>query len=725
VPNFTRAARAAAAEIIRPPADNQSPPPAAQPTAVAEGKQVLHNVHVNYRPQLVPFKTAAAAVLAAIYEQQQGPHAGALFLIPALAYAAFVTTKFRLGWRPKGKGRYEYTDPSGRRRRSIRARSRRAALCFALIGGWLNLIALTGPVGLLNLPVWLAGAIVWAVVSDEGWWRPARLAAERPRATAVHHDPRLDDDEVHAEPVVPMPVHRARREPGRGRPGRPHLAVPPDDFPQAKPPSLDVFESSPLGVTPAVQDLTGSIQAVIDDNPAVNARVLPEPLRGPRTTRYAIRPGPGQKPEALKKLTKSFEYACKGPVTIYDPIPGTGDFGVEVGRPEPDLVTLRELLTSPYARAEKHSLMVALGKDNEGNHILVNLATLPHILIAGATGGGKSVCLHCILNSLLARATPKEVRLVLIDPKKVELSAYANIPHLLVPIVTDANKAVNALEWLVDEMGVRYDRLAAAGVRTIDEYNRKVARGEISGEPMFYIVCVIDELADLMLVAKKDTETFIVRLVQLARAAGIHLVLATQQPVVGVVTGLIKANMPTRLAFATAQASDSRVILDQNGAELLLGKGDSLYKPQDHNKPIRVQGAWVTEREILAVVKHWLEQPRDGIEMPHIDLDKVRDEPQPAGDPDPDDYTDETAPNGRTPARVTVLSMMRRHADEHGLITRDRLREVTQPLGIGEDNCNLALTQLRKYEPPVFADESRGVYRMLPPVSSTPSPEES
>ena len=810
--NLTRAARAFTAEIIRPPADDKTPPPAPEPTAAEEGKQVLHHIHANYRTQMVPFKTAAAAALAAIYEQQQGPHIGALFLIPVLAYAAWVTTKFKLGWRPLGKGRYEYTDPSGRRAARIRRQARRAGLCFALIGAWLNLIALTGPVGLLNLPVWLAGALVWAVISDECWWRPARLAADLPRA--ARHDPRPDGDEPHDEPddepAVPMPVHRTRREPGsgRGRPARPVLAVPPDDLPVAKPPSLDVFERSPLGVTPAVEDLTGAIQDVIDEN-KVNARVLTDPLRGPRTTRYAIRPAPSQKPDALKRLTKAFEYACKGPVTIYDPIPGTGDFGVEVGRPDPDPVSLRELLTSPYARAEKHPLMVALGKDNEGTHVLVNLATLPHLLISGGTGGGKSVCLHCILNSLLARATPQEVRLVLIDPKKVELSAYANIPHLLMPIVTDANRAVNALEWLVDEMVARYERLAAAGVRNITEYNRrlaeKVARGEAADDPMYYIVCVIDELADLMMVAKKNTEAFIVRLVQLARASGIHLVIATQQPIVDVVTSLIKANMPTRLAFATASQSDSRVILDQNGAELLLGRGDSLYKPQG-NKPVRVQGALVTEKEINAVVQHWLTQPRDNITMPAVDLDRIpedqgsvhheeeigddldlllqaielvvtsqfgstamlqrklrvgfvkagrlmdlmeqRDIVGPADGskardvlitPDAladflarirlaaayDDYENETSPNGRTPARVTVLAMMRRHADEDGLISRTRLGEVTQPLGIKEDNCNLALTQLRKYDPPVFTDEARGLYRMLPPAPSTSSPEES
>ncbi len=733
--SLTNAVRAGTAEFIKPkPAVDETPP---EPTTVEEGKQVLHHIHANYRSQLVPFKTAAAAVVAAAVLQDQGPAWGALLLIPALAYGAWVTTNFQHGWRPLGKGRFEYTDPTGRRAARIKSRSWRAAACFALIGVWLNLIALTGPVRLLSLPVWLAGAILWAVISDEGWWRPARQANARPQfgftAQPTHHAAAAADADQDGEhDQVPAPVHRSRRSqasaptrPG-GRPA-PHTPAPP----AATLPSLDVFRRSPIGVTPAVEDLSGAIQDVIE-RAGVNARVQTEPLRGPRTTRYAIRPAPGQDPKKLSQLTKAIEYACKGAsVTFLDPIPGTGDFGVEVARPDPDLVTLRELLTSPYARAEKHPMMVALGKDTEGNHILVNLTTLPHILIGGTTGGGKSVCLHCLLNSLLARATPKEVRLILIDPKKVELSAYAGVPHLLFPIIADTTRALNALEWLVDEMETRYDKQAANGVRNITEYNLKVAKGEISGDPMHYIVGVIDELADLMMVAGKETETYIVRLAQKARGAGIHLVLATQQPVVKVVTGLIKANVPARLAFVTASNSDSRVIIDQPGAEKLLGAGDSLFKPKDRNKPVRVQGAWVTEEEIVAVVQHWKTQPLDGVTVPNIDLDRARQiHPDPDRDPEYDDYAAaETAPNGRTPARVIVLSKIILHADDDGNIDREKLRSVTP--NIGEDNCNLALSQLRNTKPhPLIEDVSRGVYRATPAgraahTAHTNSPEES
>lgn len=722
-------ARAAAAEAIKPGPDPAEAKPPAEPTAADEGKQVLHHINRDFGPQLIPFKTAAAAVLAGVYEQSQGPHLGALLLVPALAYAAWVITNFKLGWRPLGKGRFEYTQPAGRRATRVHTRSWRAAYCFALIGVWLNLLALTGPVRLLNLPVWLVGAVVWAVISDECWWRPARLAADRrpvihaPAVATYPEQTGLDDDEQDTR-EIPVPVHRTRRagpaaaSPG-ARPGRPEAAAPAE--PVAVLPPLDVFHRAPLGVDPVVEDLSTAIQQVINDHPTINAKVLPDPLRAPRTTRYAIQPAPGQDPKALAKLVKAFEYACKGPVTIYDPIPGTGLFGVEVGHAEPVLVTLRELLTSPFARADHHPLLVAIGKDNEGQPVLVNLASLPHLLIAGTTGGGKSICLHCLINSLLARAKPEQVRLLLIDPKKVELTDYEGIPHLLFPVVTDANRAVNALEWLCDEMDDRYDLFKKHGVRNIVAYNRKLAEGHIAGKPLHYIVCIIDELSDLMMAAPKEVEKFIVRITQLARAAGIHLVVATQQPIVKVVTGLIKANMPSRLAFAVATQSDSRVILDQNGAELLLGKGDSLFKPQDRNRPLRVQGAWITEQDIHTVIAHWRAQPRDGVVMPAIDLDRLRDDTQ-TDDGDGDVTVLDDAPNGRTPARKTVLAAMERHADENGEITKDWVVMVTP--GIGEANRNLAIGQLRELK--LIEDVGRvgsGHYRVLTLTKPTPTEE--
>jgi DNA segregation ATPase FtsK/SpoIIIE, S-DNA-T family len=375
-------------------------------------------------------------------------------------------------------------------------------------------------------------------------------------------------------------------------------------------PPLDLLRTAPPSNADAraERDTLAALERTLNTF-GVDARVVGA-HRGPTVTMYEVAVASGTKVSKVLGLSSDISYALATPdVRIQAPIPGKSAIGIEVPNTHRDFVMVGDVLRSPAAKQATHPLEVALGKDVHGRARMVNLAEMPHLLIAGATGAGKSSLVNSFITSLLARTTPEDVRLVLVDPKRVELSHFGDVPHLLSPVIVHPKRAAEALQWIVREMEMRYELLATVGVRDIDSFEEGLRNGtlriplglEEKFEHMPFIVVVIDELADLMMVAPRDVEDAICRVAQMARAVGIHLVVATQRPSVDVVTGLIKANIPSRIALMTSSQADSRVILDMNGAEKLVGHGDMLFAPSNISKPVRIQGAWVTEGEVRAI----------------------------------------------------------------------------------------------------------------------------
>jgi S-DNA-T family DNA segregation ATPase FtsK/SpoIIIE len=453
---------------------------------------------------------------------------------------------------------------------------------------------------------------------------------DNPSAGTVHHTEEVH--EIHDDGLEPVVLPEAATKPGKGEQLEMRMGPPLGDW---KLPPANLLKRAKAQVIDETEvDAAGAALVHALSAHGVETHLVGRTV-GPSVTRYELELGAGVKVARVTSLSKDIAYAMASPdVRILAPIPGKSAIGVEVPNRRRQLVALGDILASPEAAKAGHPLEVGLGRDISGRAVMANLAEMPHVLVSGATGSGKSSCINSVLTSILTRATPDQVRLILIDPKRVELGQYNDLPHLLTQVVVDPKKAANALSWAVTEMERRYDLLAEVGQRDITGYNAAFDSGDLSEyeeahrlrmqgtddeldedddtQTRFprlpFILIVVDELNDLMMVAARDVEESVCRIAQMARAVGIHLVLATQRPSVDVITGVIKANVPSRMAFSVSSLADSRVILDQSGAERLIGKGDMLLLTASSSNPQRIQGPWVSEEEVRSVVAHWKRQ---------------------------------------------------------------------------------------------------------------------